>query len=91
VSMTSENVTIGTTAARIVEASINPQHVTLHNMTKAGNKYIYYGPNSSITTLNSIHIDPGETLKLTLMPNEELWAIAAENLDLGVLTQKQGV
>ena len=90
-SMTSEKLTIGTAVARIVEASINPQHVTLHNMEKASNEYIYYGPDSSITTSNSIHLDPGETRIFTLLPNEELWAVAAKDLPLGVVTQKQGV
>jgi len=89
--MTSEKITVGTAVARVVEASINPQHVTIHNMEKASNEYIFYGPDSSVTTTNSIHLDPGETVKLTLWANEELWAVADKDLPLGVLTQKQGV
>lgn len=90
--MTNAQFTLGTaTAVRVVTASINPQHVSLHNISKGGNNFIHIGGVSSISTTNSTHIDPGETLQLMLLPNEELYAIAAQGTPaLGVLVQTQG-
>lgn len=90
-SLTSTKITVGTTAVKVVSGSINPQFVTLHNMEKASNEFIHIGPNSGVTTTNSIHIDPAGTLQLTLLPGEELFAIAAKNLPLGVIVQTQGI
>lgn len=75
---------------KIVPASINPQYVTLHNMEKASNEFIHIGPTNAVTTTNSIHIDPAGTLQLTLLPGEQLFAIAEKNLPLGVIIQIQG-
>lgn len=90
--LTNAKFTLGTASAtKIATASINPQHVTLHNMSKSGNEFIHIGGVSSITTTNSIHIDPGETLQLMLLPNEELYAIAATGTPpIGVLLHTQG-
>jgi heme/copper-type cytochrome/quinol oxidase subunit 2 len=68
-----------------VSKSVNPQEVTLHNMTKSSNEYIYIGP-STVTTTNSIHIDPGETLTINLASNDDLWAVSdPSGLVVGVL------
>ena len=77
------------TPTKIVSASVNPQFVTLHNLTKSSNEYIYYG-GSNVSTTNSPHIDPGDTLKLQLLPLEELYAVSdPADLIVGVMTQKQ--
>jgi hypothetical protein len=61
------------------------QEVHLHNMTKSSNNYIHLGP-SNITLTNSIHIDPGESITLTLGPGDDLYAFSdPDGLDLGIL------
>jgi hypothetical protein len=77
------------TPTKIVSASVNSQFVTLHNLTKSSNSYVYYG-GANVSTTNSPHIDPGETLKLQLLPLEELYAVSdPADLSVGVMTQKQ--
>lgn len=77
--------TLGTAATLVVPASTQPQEVHLHNMTKSSNQYIHLG-NQDITLLNSIHIDPGESIEITLMSGQELYGISEpEGLTLGVL------
>jgi len=73
------------TATKIVEPATMPHHVTLHNMTKSSNEYVHIG-GPSVTDANSIHIDPGETLNLTLGPGDELYAVSDPGgLVVGVL------
>ena len=77
------------TPTKIVSPSVNPQFVTLHNLTKSSNRYIYYG-GANVSTTNAPHIDPGETIKLQLLPLEELYAVSdPTDLVVGVMTQKQ--
>jgi hypothetical protein len=74
-----------TTPTLIVSKSVNPQEVTVHNMTKSSNQYIHIGP-STVTTTNSIHIDPGATLTINLASNDDLWAVSdPTGLVVGVL------
>jgi hypothetical protein len=78
-----------TTPTQIVTPSVMPQFVTLHNMTKSSNSYVYYGA-SNVSTTNSPHIDPGETIKFQLLPLEELYAVSdPTGLVVGVIMQKQ--
>jgi hypothetical protein len=73
------------TATEIVGHDNMPHEVILHNMTKSSNNYIHIG-GPDITLLNSIHIDPGETLRFTLGPNDRLYAMSDPNgLVVGVL------
>ena len=73
------------TATKIVEPATMPHHVTLHNMTKSSNQYVHIG-GPGVTDANSIHIDPGETLNLTLGPGDELYAVSdPDGLVVGVL------
>lgn len=65
----------GTVATEIVGNDNMPHDVILHNMTKSSNEYIYYG-GSAVSTTNAPHIDPGETLSLTLQPEDRLFAIS---------------
>ena len=75
-----------TTAQRIVGADNMPHRAILHNATKSSNEYIYIGGSSAVSTTNTLHMDPGDTLNLTLRPNDELWAIADPGgLELGVI------
>lgn len=75
-----------TTATQIVAPDNMIQRVTLHNMTKSSNEYVHIGP-STVTTTNSIHIDPGGTLQIELRPQDDLWAVSnPDGLDVGVLT-----
>ena len=62
-----------------------PHQVTLHNMTKSSNEYVHIG-GPGVTDANSIHIDPGETLTITLGPGDELYAVSdPDGLVVGVL------
>ena len=67
--------TLGTAATEIVGHDNMPHDVILHNMTKSSNNYIFFGgPN--VTTTNSPHIDPGETIQFTLGPEDRLYAVS---------------
>ena len=78
------------TPTEIVSPSVMPQLVVIHNLTKSNNHYIYYG-NSTVTTTNAPHIDPGETVQFRLLPLETLFAVSDPNgLPVGVMVQKQG-
>ncbi len=74
-----------TTPTLVVPFDSMEQQVQLHNMTKSSNEYIFLG-GSDVSTTNSIHIDPGETVTLNLGPSDELFAVSNPNgLELGVL------
>jgi hypothetical protein len=73
---TSTSVTLGTAAVQVVAPDNMPHELTLHNASKSSNNYIYLGPNSSITTTNSFHMDNAQTISLTLQPGDELWALS---------------
>lgn len=83
-------ITLGTAPVQVVAPNNTPQRVTLHNQTKSNNHYVFIG-NESVGTANAPHIDPGETLQLTLNPLEALYAVSdPSGLPLGVLIQRQG-
>ena len=65
-----------TVAQRIVDADEMPHDIVLHNATKSSNEYILLGGGSAVAvgTANSMHIDPGQTIYMTLHPEDELWA-----------------
>ena len=78
-------VTLGTARQMVVPPSSTGQEVHLHNMTKSSNEYIYLG-SQNITLTNSIHIDPGESITLTLGPGDDLYALSdPSGLKLGIL------
>lgn len=78
-----------TTATQIVEPSTLPQEVHLHNATKSSNEYVFIGK-SSVTTQNGLHLDPGESKVIQLMPNDDLWALSdPDGLIVQVLTVRQ--
>ncbi len=74
-----------TTATSIVVPDNQRQVVYLHNMTKSSNEYIHIG-NSDMTLLNSIHLDPGETIELQIPTGDSLYAMSdPDGLVVGVL------
>ena len=76
--------TLGT-AIRVVSPDVMPHEVTLHNMTKSSNEYIFVG-NSGVSVGNGLHIDPGGTLQMTLQPGDDLWAVSDPGgLEVGVV------
>lgn len=79
-------VTLSNTTATLIAGPDNMPHtVTLHNMTKSSNEYVHVGP-SDMTLANSIHIDPGQTIEITLRPNDALYGMSNPNgLVVGVL------
>ncbi len=86
--MTNSIVSCTTSAQLVAQASVNPQHVTLHNMSKTGNNYIHYG-SATAGTANSPHLDPGDSLQLQLLPGEALFALSdPTGVKLGVLIQR---
>lgn len=75
--------TLGT-AIQIVPADNMAQEVTIHNMTKSSNEYIHIG-GPDVTVNNSIHIDPGQTISLTIRPSDSIWAVSDPGgLEVGV-------
>lgn len=83
-------VTLSGTAIKVVTNHHMPHHVILHNATKSSNEYIYVG-NANVSTTNSMHIDPGQTIYLDLPPGDELWAVSdPSGLELGVTDIRQG-
>jgi hypothetical protein len=88
--MTNSIVSCTTSAQLVAQASVNPQYVTLHNMSKTGNHYIHYGSDTA-GTANSPHLDPGDSLQLQLLPGEALFALSdPTGVKLGVLIQRYG-
>jgi hypothetical protein len=67
--------TLGTAATEIVGHDNMPHDVILHNMTKSSNSYIFFG-GPDVSTTNSPHIDPGETIQFTLGPDDRLFAVS---------------
>jgi len=84
--LTNARFTLSNTTVTEIASYHNMQRdVILHNMTKSSNQYIHYG-NASMTLANSPHIDPGETLTITLGPGDSLFAMSDPNgLVVGVL------
>ena len=83
-------ITLGTAAVQIVTPSVMGQYVTLHNHTKSSNEYIFVG-GTGVTSTTGVHIDPGDTLQLNLLPLESLYAVSdPSGLTVGVVVQKFG-
>ena len=83
--------TLGTaTPVLIAGAHYMAQDVTIHNMTKSSNEYVYVGgPNVSIA--NGVHIDPGGTLQLKVQAGDALYAVSDPGgLKVGVFQSLQG-
>lgn len=78
-----------TTPTQIVDPSVMPQKVTLHNMNKSSNEYVFIG-GPTVSVNNAIHIDPGETVSYQLGPLESLHAVSEPGgLIVGVMINRQ--
>ena len=78
-------VTLGPTPRLVVPPRNMGQEVHLHNMTKSSNEYIHVG-GPGITVNNSVHMDPGESMVITLGPGDDLYALSdPSGLELGIL------
>jgi hypothetical protein len=83
--------TLGTaTPTLIAGAHYMAQDVTVHNMSKSSNQYIYVG-GPDVTIANGVHIDPAGTLQLKLQPGDALYAVSAPGgIQAGVFQSLQG-
>lgn len=82
---TSATTLSNTTATVIVGGDNMPHQVTVHNMSKSSNQYVHIGP-ADMTLANSIHIDPGDTIQITLRPGDVLYGMSdPDGLEVGVL------
>lgn len=78
-----------TVPTKVVPEDNQPQEVHLHNLTKSSNEYIYLG-SDSVTTSNSVHLDPGESKVLNLRPLDALYAVSdPAGLQLGVMIMRK--
>ena len=73
------------TPTSIVVPDNQRQIVHLHNMTKSSNEYIHVG-SSDVTLTNSIHLDPGDSIRIEVPAGDTLWALSdPDGLVVGVL------
>ena len=83
-----KQVTVGTAVVQIFGPTNNPRHVLLHNAEKSGNKFIWFGGSSAVTTSTGAHIDHSDTYQLILWAGSELWAVTDSGTkDLHVMWQ----
>jgi hypothetical protein len=77
------------TPTQVVGPATQRQVAHFHNATKSSNQYVYIG-SETVSTANSIHLDPGESKEITLEPLDTLWAVSdPSGLQLGVLIVRQ--
>jgi hypothetical protein len=82
-------ITLTATPQQIVGPATQRQVIHLHNQNKSSNNYIFVG-NQTVSTTNSIHLDPGESKTITIEPLDTLWAVSDPvGLQLGVLIVRQ--
>lgn len=88
--ISTQQFTIGTaTPTLIVARDVMSQEVLIHNHEHSANSVIYIG-NSSVGTATGLHARATETLKLTVGPNDELYAISnTNNVEIHVLRVRQ--
>lgn len=70
--MKSEQLTIGTSAARILTVENTNRHVYFHDDSSHP---VYLG-GSNVTTSNGLHIPKDALLEMFIPANEELWAVS---------------
>jgi hypothetical protein len=77
------------TPTEVVGPATQRQVAHFHNLSKSSNNFIYLG-SESISTANSIHLDPGESKEITLEPLDTIWAVSdPTGLQVGVLIVRQ--
>ena len=79
--ITNKHFTLSNTTSTQIVPPDNMQHqVILHNQTKSSNEYIWVGGSAATAgTADGMHIDPGDTLYITVPPEDELWARSTPN------------
>lgn len=78
-----------TTPTEIVSPDNQPQEVHLHNMTKSSNEYVHIG-DGNVSTTNSIHLDPGQSVVINLPVRDSLFAVSEPSgLEVGVLVLRK--
>jgi hypothetical protein len=81
--------TLTGTPQQVVSPATQRQVAHIHNQSKSANHFTYIG-NQTVSTTNSIHLDPGESKVITLEPLDTLWAVSdPTNVQLGVLIVRQ--
>ena len=80
---------LGTTnSVQIVEPHTAPQHVSVHDHTKQGNRSLFIG-GADVSTTNGFHILATENFTLVLPAGESLHAITTgDTIDVQVLIAK---
>lgn len=81
-----------TVAKQIVGADNMNHKIVLHNATKSSNEYVWIagGSAQALSTVASMHIDPGQTIYLDIAANDEVWATSTPNgLIVHVFDQRQ--
>jgi len=74
-----------TVPTEIVGHDNMPHEVTLHNMSKSSNNFVHLG-NASMTLTDTLHMDPMDTLTITLRPGDRLYAMSdPDGVKVGVL------
>jgi hypothetical protein len=73
--LSTQQVTVGTTAVQLFKPSNNPRFLILHNAEKSSNEFIWFGGSPAVTTSTGIHLDNAATYQMTLHAGNELWAI----------------
>jgi len=87
--LNTKQVSVPTTAVKILGKHNGPIHIILHNAVKSSNEYIWFGGSSAMTTSTGAHLDNAATYQLVLQPGNELWAITdAGTKSLHVLWQE---
>lgn len=74
--VTSQVTLSDTTPTEIVGHDNMPHDVVLHNATKSSNHYVFIGGSTAVSTSNGLHMDPGQTVYLTLQPGDRLFAVS---------------
>jgi hypothetical protein len=77
--MKSQQLTVGLTAARILEAENTNRHIYFHDDSSHP---VYLG-GADVTTSNGLEIPKNSLLELFMPANEELWAVSG-NADQSV-------
>lgn len=77
------------TPTQVVQQSTLPQEVHMHNASKSSNNFVFIGK-SDVSSSTGLHLDPGGSKVLKLMPGDALWAVSdPSEIVLQVLTIRQ--
>jgi hypothetical protein len=86
VTLTTSQITVGTSAVLLADPDQVAQRVVIHNNDSA--QQIFVG-NSGVTTSNGFHIDGKEEREFILNPGEALYGVASNSYVVSVMIQTQ--